>query len=331
MTAQDTINDIRSIYEEAELALFRILAKKLESGPVDNNAWVKQKLASIKSVREELVRVINSLAATDDTMREAILQAFLDGLVDKNEGLIQTNQQAIQSFIEAYTNNARIQRLQILRAADDIYRKVIQSVGQRGIIGINTRTQVAKQALSRFAANGVTSFYSKDGKRYDMTTYTEMATRTSINNAYREGKIASVSNSEDDLVIVRSGPRHCETCDPWANKILSISGQSKKYQSLDYAKSKGLFHPNCRCSLSKYIPGVTKVDTKEKIENNYDSEQEQRQLERDIRKYKRILAVDPNNTRAADMLKKKQTEVRNLVKEENLPRKPNRESIKAAR
>lgn len=65
--------------------------------------------------------------------------------------------------------------------------------------------------------------------------------------------------------------------------------------------------------------------------DNYEATQEQRKLERDIRKYKRILVIDENNQRANNKIKEKRQELIQLIEDNNLIRKRNRESIIQAR
>jgi hypothetical protein len=45
----------------------------------------------------------------------------------------------------------------------------------------------------------------------------------------------------------------CELCQPWQGKILSITGKTKGYPTLEEAKAAGLFHPRCRHAYSLSI------------------------------------------------------------------------------
>jgi hypothetical protein len=70
---------------------------------------------------------------------------------------------------------------------------------------------------------------------------------------------------------------------------LSLTGKTPGYKTLEQAKNAGLFHPNCRHTLTGYIPGLTKVEpTKTSgVAEQYDYTQKQRYNERQIRKWKR--------------------------------------------
>src|SRR5690606_14575813 len=77
-----------------------------------------------------------------------------------------------------------------------------------------------------------------------------------------------------DLVVVHPGPRACDICDTWARSVLTIQpGPSGEVTvaavdgsgdvtievdgSLDDARDDGWGHPNCRCAVAAYLPGVT--------------------------------------------------------------------------
>lgn len=320
-------------YENAELALLAIIKNQTLEGVLeepDIQLWSKQKLANIQKVKAELIDVILKLKPLDETAKKALINEYLSGGKNIVEGFIGTNVDAVNKLAADYTGLLTNSRYQILRSSLDIYRKVIAETSLQGVLGIDTRLTVAKRSLAKFAGNGITGFETKDGRHYDIISYTEMATRTAINNAFREGRIAGIEESGKDLIIVSSVPNPSDICKPWERKVLSISGKTDGYPSLASAKEQLLFHPNCRHSFTLYIPGVTEIE-KSKEPDYYSATQEQRKLERDIRKYKRILAVDENNSRAANKIKEKRQELKQLVEDNNLVRKSNRESIIQAR
>jgi len=72
---------------------------------------------------------------------------------------------------------------------------------------------------------------------------------------------------------------------------------------LSYAVKNGLFHPNCRHTMTQYIHGRTQIPEQipaEKIKEQRELEQKQRAMERKIRKFKRFAAgtLDPDTAKA---------------------------------
>jgi len=106
-----------------------------------------------------------------------------------------------------------------------------------------------------------------------------------------------------------------------------LTGKHPNYPSLERAKADGVFHPNCRCSFSAYIEGLTETEPAERVPNYYNEEQELRHLEREARSLRRIIAVTGDEA-AKDQLKIVEAQITALVEEtEGLARKPHRERI----
>lgn len=63
-----------------------------------------------------------------------------------------------------------------------------------------------------------------------------------------------------DLVKVSSHHNPCPKCKPWQGKILSITGRTHRYATLQQAINAGLFHEGCRHAIGIHI------DLKKEIE-----------------------------------------------------------------
>ncbi|MFB7899974.1 phage minor capsid protein [Streptomyces xiamenensis] len=104
--------------------------------------------------------------------------------------------------------------------------------------------------------------------------------------------------------------------------------------SLDEARRAGLQHPNCRHSLSAYLPGVTTAPTSASRDpDGYEATQRQREIERQIRKWKRreAAALDDDQARAARAKVRawQRAQREHLAAHPELIRKPQREQIGA--
>jgi hypothetical protein len=106
--------------------------------------------------------------------------------------------------------------------------------------------------------------------------------------------------------------------------------------SLDEARAAGLFHCNCRHSLSLYLPGVSTRPEAPPHPGGatYADTQQQRYLERQVRAWKRREAAaldDDARQKATARVRAYQGRIRQLVADTGLPRKSAREQIGAAR
>lgn len=175
-----------------------------------------------------------------------------------------------------------------------------------------------------------------------------MALRTSNTRAALIGAAKQRAAMGIDTVRVSSYGSCSETCLPWqggiyiddvygefAGEISGNKGKSRSgkwYTLLSVAVKAGLFHPNCRHTLTVYIDGAkpSPVMDGEQIRKNYKLEQQQRAMEQKIRKWKRMQAAADSpllKETYAEKVKSSQAELRAFIAEnkEVLRRDPWRE------
>ena len=162
----------------------------------------------------------------------------------------------------------------VLRNVDDAFRSIVGSVVQASLARGVSRRKAAQEALDRAFARGL-QFRDAGGRLWRLPDYAEMATRTGLAKATIAGHEAALDKAGLDLVMVQPGPRACKVCDKWAHKVLSRSGVTGSYSArneltggtivvhvddtLAAARAAGFQHPNCRCRLRAFIPGVMKA------------------------------------------------------------------------
>lgn len=142
-------------------------------------------------------------------------------------------------------------------------------------------------------------------------------------------------------VVVSAHANTCGKCMPWQGKILidDIFCHGEKddgdYPLLSDAIKVGFLHPNCRHTLITYFPGITSVpvipDGKDAVKT-YEAEQKQREIERQLRKWKRKKAgsLDLENEKAADnKISELKSRLKNILSQNpKLKRNYNREEPK---
>lgn len=351
--------EIARIYGDAEHRMLEQIAKRLEKG-IDSSGWRESKLAEIQSLKrmlEEEVSVIEHL--TEETVEDLVWKAFENGIKSANadikalvrQGLDDTNltlsteatvtgqfgrinQQAVEALAKETVKTLHQTHPRILRESEDVYRRIVsQNVGD-ALIGTETRRQATQRMLNQYADKGISSFLDKAGRHWEMQSYAEMATRAALGRAAINGHKTRMQENGMDLAIVSDHPDECPDCEPWENQILSISGDHEDYPSLSEAEGDGLFHPGCGHTLNAYVEGLTKVETPQSDSAGYEVKQQQRYNERQIRRWKRreSVAIDESERKKAKAkVREWQARNRQLVEENNLRRKYERESITRAR
>jgi len=244
------------------------------------------------------------------------------------------------------------QQVQLMRAANDIYRDIAIMAGENHYseADIFTRRKFSQSMLNEFSRKGVQSITYKNGARYSIDTYCEMLGRTLTGRCALQANINRMTESGYNLGIVSAHFRACDFCTPYEGVTLSMDGKSKEYESIWDAELQGLFHPNCLHDVSPFFEDVgnilpASIDPHEQDlidqygyneaqKMSYAAQQKQRYIERNIRNWKRREVVsldsktkDYSNKKIREWQKKQRE---HLNDNQYLRRKYEREQIKKA-
>ncbi|MGW0495052.1 phage minor capsid protein [Streptomyces sp. NPDC003007] len=372
--AEDLAAAITRLYEDAELAIIERLRKALAEG-IESPLWAEIKLRSIGDLRHAVEEITDALQTdANGAVAQALATAYGRGrqaaiaelgALDIGRELqarrVLPNAPAVDRLAASYANDTRPLYARITRAVLDVFRGVVSRVAAGPLLGIETRRQASQRALDKFAFRGVTGFTDRSGRNWELAAYAEMAVRSVTARAAIEGHIDALAEIGVGLVIVSDAPLECELCAPWEGEVLTLSGppgpQSLRMPhavqperlfapartvvvhvagSLIEARGAGLFHPNCRHSLSAYLPSVTTRPPHHATPGTtYEDTQRQRAIERTIRAWKRrqVAAMDDaQRRRAGAYVRKWQKAAReHVAAHPDLRRKPQREQIGTAR
>ncbi len=323
---------VAEMFSEAETVLLQRIARALSKG-VDKPDWAEQKLLNIQALQRETATVLLDLSkGVPGAVEHAVGLAYNRGIATAGAemtaaglahgafGEVQPTG-AIAALVSETMERITPMSFQIRRAAVDIYQQVVTQATAQTALGTVTRREASRMVLTRLAQAGLTGFKDTAGRNWNMASYSEMAVRSSTANAMLQGHTDRIQELGIDTVIVNDSPEECKICRPFEGKVLSLSGRTTgKLKdgrtvmcSLAEAKSKGLFHNNCRHSHSIYLPGITKP-LKDTADPAGDAlRQQQRAYERRVRELKRADAIagefgGPAATQARAKLRAKQAE-----------------------
>lgn len=360
--AEDLAGAVATLYEQAELALIEKVTRALAEG-LDSPLWTQLKLQSIGSLRTAIESIIAALQHdATGAIHQAVTEAYDRGqqaavaelgALAPHVASIPAGTHAVDRLAAALVQETAPAYTRMLRQGMDVYRQVVAEATSAPLLGTTTRREAAGRALARFADRGVTGFVDRAGRSWNLTSYVEMATRSALGRAAVDAHTERLSAAGIDLVVVSDAPEECPRCKPWEGKVLRREGPSgpdtvevehatedermvsvRVAGSLPEARAAGLMHPNCRHSISIYLPGVTRPRPKPPSRATYEQSQQQRYLERQVRKWKRMAAGavdDAKKAKANAKVREYQSRIRALVADTGLPRKSHREQISAAR
>lgn len=184
--------------------------------------------------------------------------------------------QKIKNFVRADFNSpsGTIKALNYLISSSGI--KPLNNIAESGLLSSEIEPQRWKDLKSRLEKQlknkeiFTIPYYNKKGnvvRNVKASTYAEMLSRTLTANTYRDAAKKSILNQFGefgDLVEILGRSVYPDSpCIPYQGQILSLTGQTKGYTTIDEAKGNGLFHPNCIHSFA-----VTNNVVDEYIKNN---------------------------------------------------------------
>lgn len=246
-------------------------------------------------------------------------------------------------------------RLEVLnerltRYPRDAYQRIVAVYSPQTLLGVQTSRVQQARTVQRFLAEGITGFVDRGGRRWTVGAYAEMAGRTTVARAFNDAGVWRLGQSGISLVTISGGADACARCAPWIGKILSTDGRVGTFVlpsattgepvtvtvqgTIEQARAAGWGHPNDRCKITGYQPGLSVPQAGFQYDEAADKErQRQRELERDMRAAKRREAsamTDTDRRKAARDVKDAQAKLREFTRETGRPRQSYREQLRFA-
>ncbi|MGI5418663.1 phage minor capsid protein [Actinomadura luteofluorescens] len=271
----ETIVDLHAQWETTTL---RFMAGRIAVG-IDHPDWPRQQAARLAEIRRDLDRTVQRLAdIAGPEIVDMIAAAYERGHdaepgPDRRASLARRVLDAMRDLWRRLTGNATRS-----------YQRAV-TVGTHAPDG--QRRQAVQRELNRTADRGLTVDRDDRGRAQALVPRVQVVLQTAAGNAAMDGYLDRMVAEGEDLVRVTLSPHPCPVCEPWEDRILSVT-TSTRYPSIATARAAGLWHPRCRHTIEQYRPGqprhphaiVHKPGT-------YDQEQRQRAIERHIRGWKR--------------------------------------------
>jgi hypothetical protein len=248
------------LYNDAEVEILREINRAQMKGK--NVQYLQTMLRNVRAILEDLRN------GSRQWCEEAIPDVYSKAMDAVNtalkaEGLPviagfgAIHQQAVHVLAESAYNRFDDVTQFIGRRVDDIYRQMALQAVRGSVVGYDTWKLSADKYTEKLAEQGITGFKDAKGRQWNMKTYAEMVARTTTMEAHLEGTRNRLLENGKDLVKVSTHDHPCPKCQEWQGKVLSLSGKTDGYPTLDEAKADGLFHPNCKHAYGLFLPGFS--------------------------------------------------------------------------
>lgn len=261
---QDAIDDLLAIYRGANNSIYaeltRLRQKKFYcKGPQDDFlSWLTGELRDFGERFGSRLRSAFDIAAktsvrgADAEIRTiAKARKKLKDKLKSGDHLVEAAFADSFAYVAAQTNRMQAQAQQLLREQTAL---VVRTALIEGV----SKAKAAEMLRSQvFAKEPEFKFADRAGRQWDSQVYFEMLAQTSMANLEREAYVNALLEERHDLVSINSiGSK--DRCRKWEGRILSLSGKSEGYPSLDSVIATGdIFHPRCRHRLVAHFPRTT--------------------------------------------------------------------------
>jgi hypothetical protein len=260
------VNDLISLLESTYKRLTEEMITATEAGKI-------QKARVMARINLEL----EALGVDVDAwVREEIPQYYLDGANTAIQDL-----RAQGADVSARTNFAVINKEAIAALTDEValnFAQAIRGVGRsannllsdvlkqqlnyiiaEGKLTGDTRKMISNNLKQKLQDNGLTALTDRSGRQWTLDNYTRMLARTKAVEARNQGLTNRMLGYGYDLVQVTNHRSEHPACAFWEGKILSLTGKTEGYPTLQQAIEAGLFHPNCQHAINVFHPELAAI------------------------------------------------------------------------
>lgn len=307
--------------------------------------------------------VLEALEELEPGFRQMVLDGILQGTDTPVED---TMARALKSYARQAKKSLNLVNTVMRYKARDAAGKVINNTAElankqdflnalnkaagKAVTGIESRQAAMRQCIKELSDKGIPAFVDKRGREWSPEAYVNMDIRTTVANTAQQAQFDRMDDYGLTLVEVSSHSGARPKCAKDQGKIFNRSGgggyttdlHGRKiryyaWSESSYGEPDGILGINCGHQIYPFTPGVSYQtyfpEPEEENAEAYKKSQQQRELERRVRKSKRECmmletAGDPEGAmRAQQLLKQRQDALRQFCVDNGLRYKPDRTAV----
>lgn len=262
---QETIERLTKLYKEAYAQIVGEIDGATSFGVANRKAILQQIQEILTQFNSDVTGLINTTisGSYESGAMQAVKQLeTVGGELTVSTGFNRIHKEAIAALVDD-TARAFGESIQgVNRSAQALLSKgVKEQITQQlavGKIGGSAMRQIKNSVVGTLKSEGLDSLVDKAGRGWTLDRYAEMLIRTKAVEARNRGMVNRIAENDYDLVQV-SAHGASDVCGDWEGKILSVTGQTDGYPTVDEAEGDGLFHPNCRHAINVLVPELAAV------------------------------------------------------------------------
>lgn len=351
------------LYAHLETEIINAMVKRLKTESDDeimkDNVlhWQIEKLRQLNDLNKDVISMLHLMSGkTVNALTELVHKATAhsikpmetwlselakDGHIDKAPPLEQDDRifRTLKAFQNTAKSDMNLVNANILKNVPQVYRDIISKTVASVMVGHSFQKALTSTA-QKWADQGIPALIDRAGRHWSIEGYIPLVVKSTANNVANQAQFDRMDSYNLDLIEISSHLAARPLCAPYQGQIFSRNGGSRDYpplSSTSYGKAAGLFGCNCRHFSVPYIPNVSvqRFRPYPAAENAqaYQVQQQQRSIEREIRKAKRKLNVAQNLGDkqqidiATQKVREKHAKMRTFIQDNNVTRRRNREQL----
>lgn len=185
--------------------------------------------------------LIKQLQSINVELKESSTMSIIDRRAVA--AMISETQEAFAAGLTAVSKNAA-------RVLSNAAKEAIKDELATGRILGETRKEVSARIKAAIQRDGISALVDKGGRPWSLDRYAEMLARTKMVEARNTGLANKMVANGYDLVEVSMHMSDHKECARYEGKILSLTGKTPGYPTLEQAMRNGLLHPNCQHQIN---------------------------------------------------------------------------------
>lgn len=316
-------SNMAELYNSLEGEIIRLIIKRLNSGHADITMWQAQKLQELRLFNNDVARYLSEVTPVAE---KEILNMFINTgqdfvkdvdsympytikpMPNNLDQVMRGYHNQVWSDIDNYVNQTLITTNYGIGTAQRAYQNALNQTTAAFNTGLYTLEQSVERSVMQLAQKGINStMIDKGGHSWSIERYVRTVLKSTLGNTYDKIRKERMAEYDVHTVVVSSHVGARKKCSiiqgnvvdlrypeeiPSDSEYLSVYDD---YWGADYEMPSGHRGINCRHLHVPFIPGVNtnnqpKYD-QELNERVASARDRQRQIEREIVKYKKNLMV----------------------------------------
>ena len=361
---EDLPEAILELYGQAEMDILADMARRISTYDywIPAADWQAQKLVEAGAVKDDIIEIMSKLTSKSQTELRRLMQEAGSKTLESDAEIYEehnlnvpsiSGSKALKNVLNAgyKATNQTMKNLTktIADTATKQFENALDNAWMQITSGAFDRVTAVRSAVKSLSSQEIGAITYPSGHVDSIEVAVRRAVVTGVNKTSSELQLTLADELGCDLVetTAHAGarPSHAE----WQGKIFSRSGKSRKYsdfrQATGYGTGAGLCGWNCRHNFHPYFEGSPRTYSEEQLKEyeakkykyngqemtEYEASQQQRYIERRIRRWKRenvaMEAAGSDTTESALKIKQWQDTQKDFLRQTGLKRQSDREQI----